>query len=348
MGRAPQPDLVLPFAQWPDNDRSAWEQGCLPSDPFDTPRRGATLRTATLLKYRQGYGCWLAFLRREDLLARDALPLARVTPALLRRYLRALRSRGNSDYTIIGRFAELAGALRIMVPDADVSWIQKPFGVTVYAALPKRCRAKLIPDSDVLFAWGIEMMDAARTSGSDNDAAPLYRDGLLIAMLAARGRRRRSMAALRHGTEITERDGFYRIELAPDQVKTNRPDSFNLPEMLTPHIQYYLTTVRPQLLRGRVSDVFWITRYGTPMAGPNITNQIVRRTRRRFGQGFGPHRFRHAIATTAAVRVPGDPRLAADLLNITLPVVKAHYAMPGQASAVRMLARLNERRLRER
>lgn len=348
MPRAPQPDLVLPFAQWPAADRAAWEQGCTPGDPFDDPRPGATLRERSLHKYRQGYGAWLAFLRREDRCNPDDPPLARVTPALLRHYFQALRARGSADYTIIGRFQELAMALRIMVPGADVGWIQKPAGTSVYAALPKTRKAKPAPDSDVLFSWAIEMMDTARTAGLNYNTAADYRDGLLIAMLAARGRRRRSMAALTHGQEITRRDDRYRIELAPHQVKTNRADRFDLPEMLSPYIHHYLMVVRPRLLRGNTLDAFWITRHGTVMGEQNITNQIVRRTRRRFGQGFGPHRFRHAIATMLALRVSDDPRLAADLLGITLPVIEQHYNMADQASAVRKLALLNEKRLRGR
>ena len=38
-----------------------------------------------------------------------------------------------------------------------------------------------------------------------------------------------------------------------------------------------------------------------------------------------------SIPSTAAVRVPGDPRLAADLLNITLPVVKHSWLVKDAA-----------------
>jgi integrase len=51
---------------------------------------------------------------------------------------------------------------------------------------------------------------------------------------------------------------------------------------------------------------------------------------------FGPHRFRHAIATTAALCDPGSPGLAAGLLGITGQVLEEHYNRAGQNQAAIM------------
>jgi len=125
------------------------------------------------------------------------------------------------------------------------------------------------------------------------------------------------MALLRNGHEVVLRDGGFRIELRPGQVKTNRADRFTLPDALAPFIQHYLAVIRPALLAGRREDAFWINVRGRPWGASGIQGQIFRLTKARFGTAFGPHRFRYAIATTAALRVPGHPSLAAELLGST-------------------------------
>jgi hypothetical protein len=61
---------------------------------------------------------------------------------------------------------------------------------------------------------------------------------------------------------------------------------------------------------------------------------VGRRSKARFDVTFGPHRFRHAIATTAPLRAPEHPDLAAPLLGISKEVVEQHYNRSQQVSAV--------------
>ena len=94
-------------------------------------------------------------------------------------------------------------------------------------------RAKpLPPDTGVLAAWACEMMDTARAGPQDRIIWTRYRDGLFIVMLAWRARRVGSMAQLRPGCELLARPGGYRVELTAEQVKTHKPDRFDLPEAL--------------------------------------------------------------------------------------------------------------------
>jgi hypothetical protein len=229
-------------------DRTTWIRHCTPGDPFDDPRYGATLRAPTLRFISGGYGCWLGFLAARGWLDPLQPPLQRVTRGRLRAYFRALRAAGCADYTIIARFNGLATALKILTPGQDVSWIRRPDGVTIAALLPKTKRSLMVPDSGVLFQWAVDMMDTAPSPRE-------YRDGLLLALLAARGRRLRSMALLRPGQELIWRGERYRIELTPEQVKTNKPDRFNLPAQLhdTAHQAFEPATLRGELRTASVS-----------------------------------------------------------------------------------------------
>ena len=346
MAPAVQTPLCWPIALWPEADRASWELNCTPGDPFDDPRYGATLRADSLEKTHKGYGRWLGFLAANGWLDPNQPAAQRATPPRVRAYVRALMAAGNADYTIIGRITELTMALMIIAPGEDVSWIRRPDGVSIYARLPKVKRPILVPDSGVLFDWGLKMMDTAQAAGTGARQLAAYLDGLLIAMFASRGRRLRSMTLLRV-QQMPRRELCYRIELTPDQVKTKRRDGFDLPECLTPYVLHYLEVVRPGLLAGRAENALWINPKGGAMTAKAIQHRVRKLSLLRFGIAFGPHRFRHAIATTAALRDPGNPGLAAGVLGGSAEVIEQYYNRAGQIEAAQKLAALLEQRRRQ-
>ena len=317
---------------WPAADCESWLLNCSPGDPFDDPRPGAALREASEEKIRKGYGRWLAFLSANTWLDPAQSPIERVTRDRLRAYLRELLRCGNAPYTVMGRFAELRMALQIIAPGADVSWVARPHGVSVRQLLPRTRRSILVPDDAVMLQWALSLMDGAAAAVTKADLEQ-YRDGLLLAMLASRARRLRSMTLLRVGHELVWKDGRYRIELAPDQVKTGKPDRFDLPDCLTPYVRHYLDVVRPALLGRAQHDALWINGKGGSWTAKGIQHRVVKRTRDRFGRGIGPHRFRHAVATGAALRDPGHPGVGAGVLGISKEVVLEHYNRAGQIGA---------------
>lgn len=338
--------LCWPPNRWPETDQAAWALGCTPGDPFDDPCHRVTLRRSSLAKVSKGYGRWLSFLDTRKWLDPSKAAPRRITRRRLRAYFHALRRAANADYTIIGRFSELALAMKILAPGENMSWIRHPDGVSIYTLLPRAKRHLMVPDSTVLFDWALRIMDEAEAEPSRYGRLAAHRDGLLLAMLAARGRRLRSMALLRPGRELIQREGHYRIELTPEQVKTGKPDRFDLPRRLTPYVRHYLEVVRPALLKGLPNDALWIGRPGKQLTAKAIQALTLRRTRQRFGQAFGPHRFRHAIGTTAALRDPGHPGLAAGVLGISDGVLEQHYNRAGQSQAAAKFADLIEQRRR--
>lgn len=326
-----------PIGQWPEMDRTTWVKHCTAGDPFDDPCYGPALRAPTRLFISTCYGAWLCFLASRGWLDPFQPPLQRVTRGRLRAYLQDLRAAGYAHSTIIARFSGLTYALKILAPGEDVSWIQRSEGITIYTLLGKKQRTLMVPDSGVLYRWAIDMMEAA---SSPQD----HQNGLLLAVFASRGRRLRSMALLRVGQELILRDERYRIELTAEQVKTGKPDRFNLPTELTPYIQHHLTVVRPALLGGRLHEALWINHRGEPWTAEGIKQRVRLLSGQRFGQSFGPHRFRHAIATTATLRDPENPGLAVGLLGISGQVLEDHYNRAGQSQASTMFDKAMARR----
>ena len=213
--------------------------------------------------------------------------------------------------------------------------------------LRKVKRVLLVPHNDVLFQWGLDRMDAAQLDAPRRHGLVAYRDSLMIALLASRGRRLRLMSLMRAYRELFAHDDGYRIEFTADQVKTNRPDHFNLPVRMTPYLTHYLEVVRPALLRGAdLSDV-WIGINGDRLSAKGIQSRIERLSKPRFGVAFGPHRFRHAIGTTAPLRDPTNPGLAAGVLGVSKTMVEQHYNRAGQIEATTKWAEVIEARQRE-
>ena len=121
-------ECCLPSSNWPEQDRLDWERACAASDPFDVNWNAyaSSLRLDTQIITRKGYGVWLHFLAHRGWLDPFALPLARVTPERLVTYFNHLRTAGNADLTIIGRFDQLARAIKILQPGQDVGLDPSP------------------------------------------------------------------------------------------------------------------------------------------------------------------------------------------------------------------------------
>jgi integrase len=148
------------------------------------------------------------------------------------------------------------------------------------------------------------------------------------------------MALLRPGHELRSDPEGFRIELSEAQVKTRRADRFDLPDALTPYIRHYLAVVRPALLAGRADPALWISQHGRKLSAKSLSERVRKWTGDRFGKAFGPHRFRHALSTTAVLSAPDDPMLAPSLLGISEQVVQRHYNLAQQVSAANSFAEL--------
>jgi integrase len=95
-----------------------------------------------------------------------------------------------------------------------------------------------------------------------------------------------------------------------------------LSNLLTEYVEVH----RPLLCGDKHIDNLFVTRNGLPLFG--ISQFLVKLTRRLIpgSDGFGPHAFRHLVATAWLRQNPGDYYMVAELLNDTLDVVLANYA----------------------
>ncbi len=325
----------LPMPGWPEADRQAWLANTERSRRHRRPNPTDRYADASLHKFMRGYSRWLGFLAAEGWLDPTTPPGERLSEERLDAYFDALQACGNADYTIVGRFQELAAALAILAPERDWRWVRGPRGGVIPRHLRTR-RQLVVPHPRVLYRWGCKLMYTASGASTALGAALQFSDGLIIALEAARARRLRSMAGLQLDTELSRHpDGYWRIDLPPSRIKTRQSDSFSLPAHLTPYIDRYLGEVRPFLLRGRESTAMWIGNTGQSLSQKTYGEMYGLRTKQRFKVRFGPHRNRHAAATAGALDAPHDPTLVARMLGITPGVVGEAYNRAGQTGAAK-------------
>jgi hypothetical protein len=341
----------LAVADWPEADRRIWETAVDPRAWGRVMRRGpaAHLKPVTLGKCAEGYGRWLGFLAYSGLLDPTEAPEQRVTDARIMAYLDLLLDNSNAGHTIYGRLCDLKNALRILAPAADFGWLLRPGGVDIRGRLDMTPRHLTVHHPRTIYRWGLELMETALTLTGPRRRQVMLRDGLMIALFAARAMRKRSQHALSLETQVRRVEGRWWVVLGPDDVKTGRPIEYPVPGSLQSWIERYVTVERIELLAGNASDALWINWGGKPLGERGIEKRIRWHSAKKFGPegGFGPHRFRYCIASVAPVEDPAAPVSGAALLGISAEVYREHYDRGGREVAARRFVNSLEAERRE-
>jgi integrase len=326
-----------PVAVWPIGDRLAWETALCKGDVLEAGGGGSEWAPHSRRKIGNGYGRWLTWLETRGLLVIDSEPAGRVTPERVREYVIDLRV-DNAPYTVIARVQELRHAIRVMAPEQDWAWLRSIENRVRHGAVSVRNkRARVVP-AEALAASGIELMTGTDDpeSGTALQRARRFRDGLLIALLAARPLRRRNLAAIEIGRHLVGEGRGYWLRFNADETKTGEPIEAPLPDALGPYMERYLSTFRPFLLardgrwkRGSTAPVataLWISDHGSCMTEIAIYFRIRKLTAERFGHSINPHLFRDSAATSIAIEDPEHVHVVRSILgHSTLQSGERHY-----------------------
>jgi hypothetical protein len=138
----------LPFEQWPESDRRAWEAACKPAMRLKRGGGAGHLKLVTRDDHAERYGRFLGFLDHYGLLRREDPPAANVTMENIQAYMEH-RKRCVSPMTLhadIGRVRRMA---KYMDSQRDLSWL-----VEIDKDLAwKRSRAQSLAASSCLRFW---------------------------------------------------------------------------------------------------------------------------------------------------------------------------------------------------
>ncbi|MGP8476438.1 tyrosine-type recombinase/integrase [Burkholderia sp. PR2] len=177
---------------------------------------------------------------------------------------------------------------------------------------------------------------AAAPAGSLEEALH-KRDALLLSMLMANPLRRRNYIQMtwndvNTGNLYRRQDGQWRLRFSAGDFKNEKrsqksPYDAPLPKALAERIDAYIAEYRPRLVRHSPdSQRVFPNRTGDDWKA--LGRQVEELTRRLIPEtlGFGPHGFRHLVATDYLRKNPNDYPTVALLLHDKLETVLAEYA----------------------
>lgn len=187
---------------------------------------------------------------------------------------------------------------------------------------------------DRLVGLGLGLMARAEADADRTmyKRALMFRDGLMITLLAHRPLRIKNFASLEIGSSLILNGEGGRILFPRDEMKGKRPLDLPFPAALASQLHTYLDVFRPYLLSLRQVapsgpvEALWVSNEGRGMIEGAIRVAIKKRTKAAFGQDLCPHLFRDCAVTTVVRDAPALARLSRDLrCHATIDVTNKHY-----------------------
>jgi integrase len=332
----------LPLDYWPSADRAAWEEACRPSVRFKRGGAASHFRPVTQKELSKRYGLFLGFLERSGKLELNAAASALVIPDHVQGYVTELQAR-TSSVNVYSSIQKLRRMVQLIAPAYELDWLIA-IERQLFSEMRPRSRWHRVVYTEVLVDAGLTLMaEAEMFKMSELARARMFRNGLIIAVLALCPIRLKNFAALEIGRSFVNVDDTWWIVLTEGETKEKRVDERPIEQELTASIERYLAVYRPILARGNAStNSLWMAINGKPMTYASLKDLIPEITRMTVGIPVNPHMFRTAGATTLATHAGDKPHAASALLHHRPgPVTQGHYNRASCISAGRSLASLN-------
>jgi len=338
----------LRIENWPESDRSRWlglwDKRASVLDDVGSTRRW---RPKTIRGVKSSYSHWLGWLLMRDELGPHATPGERLSAPTLQAYVTYLRS-AFSSHTVWTRVLQLKMAINALEPSTDLHLLKSALKA-VGCPTSERPKMPRLRESGALEALGFKLMERAERGEflPRGTPADLYRDGLQIALLAARPLRMMNFAEIHLGKNLIRRtDGSLWLHFDGSDVKNHKPIDVPFPASLVPNLMRYLEVFRPILLgSAKACGALWISKRGTQQARCVTAKRVCFRE---FGHSTTPHLFRDCAATTVSLHVPKKVALVHALLGNNYSTTEQHYNQARSIEAGRVYGQFLEKLARRR
>ena len=268
---------------------------------------------------------------------------AHVTPENVEVYVAELKSRVSS-VTVYGSIQKLRRFVQLIAPGSDLGWLIE-IERQLYSERRPRPKWGRVVTADVLVDAGRTLMaEAEIAKRPEFTRARMFRNGLMVALLAYCPIRLKNFAALEIGRSFVNVDGTWWIVLTAAETKEKREDERPVPEDLTASIERYLEIYRPILAGGKAgTNALWFAINGKPMSYASMGELIAETTGMTIGVAVSPHLFRTAGVTTLATRAGDKPHAGSALLHHGPNGPQENYNRASCVTAGKSLAAVNQR-----
>jgi integrase len=334
--RNPPSQRVLPIEDWSWADREAWKAAQKVAALLDEGGVVSHLSARTLKDLTSRYAYFLHFLAEQGKLNLHGSATASVTEENILLYVGFLQPRVSS-VTLAMSLRKIARVAACLAPDRDWRWLRRIVRRLGLRAKPRDRRHEVV-EIIALFRLGLQLMKWAEESEGLTSfcRALAYRDGLIIALLAADPLRLANIAALEIGRTLIKDGGTWSYEIPADETKQRRLHLAVLPDWSRSCIDRYIQHYRPSFRNAQSTNRLWLSRNGRSLSEHALYCLVCRRTRAAFGKRITPHLIRSCLATSTAIHHGAQMGLAMTVLHHQSYVVtQRHYIKAGMIDAVR-------------
>jgi hypothetical protein len=326
----------IAVADWPPDLMRGWRSALCPDGLLRKGGKAAQWADATKKHVSLSVGYYLAWLNGEGLTAASAAFTGLVTEAHVLAYAE-VRRLDLRDASVRSNLVGLYRGMAVMFPERDWSWM-RPIINTIPDGRAESRRHKLprIRHSNELRQLGVDLCKEADGSTEARLLlrAVLFRDGVMIALLAERPIRRKNLTRLEIGVHVRKTPAGWRLFLPKGQVKNKQEYDHAIPDDIGALIERYIDVYRPVLLAARTlaepldKPYLWISARGTRLAPNSCLYAVRSRTQAAFGRSLSLHLFRDCAVSTAAMDMPKQVRAAMHVLgNRSFAVTEEAYNM---------------------
>jgi integrase len=332
----PRTQKPLPLTDWSYADREAWLAAQAKAGALDDGGMVSHLSACTLEDLTRRYAYFLSFLTEAEKLNPCGPAGASVTEDNIILYVRYLEARVSS-VTLAQSLYKISRVAACLAPGQDWCWLKRVARRLDLRAKPRDKRHEVV-EIKALFQLGVRLMDEADKADNLTSLrrALLYRDGLIIALLAADPLRRANIADLEIGKTLVKDGTTWSLEIPAEATKERRLHLVLLPDWCTPRIDRYVERYRPLFPKAEITRRLWLGRCGQALSGHGLYNLVCRRTLAAFGKRINLHLFRSCLITSTAVHHGTQMGLAMTVLrHQSSKVTERHYNQAKMIDAVR-------------
>lgn len=283
----------LPPNDWPEADRQALDAALDGSDLLDAAAVLSCFSERRKVEVRKGYGRWLGFVASLSPGIRIRSGLDHLDKDNVSTFIARLQA-DLAPYSVASYVTALATAVRAIKPDQGIHFLDNAARYLWRIATPQNDKRQRLRPSFELYELGFDLMCQSELVSDPILAAATFRDGLMIAFLAARPVRLANLAAIGINQHLEKKGNMFLLVFRSAEVKTRRHLEFPIPRDLVRPMEIYLSRYRPVLMtrNGRWNtgphNGLWVSAHGSKLSAHRIETLICLRTRERFGQSISP------------------------------------------------------------